>query len=90
MSEVAVARISNDWLGASIQRNLDHVSEARQNAAARRQHVAAAAQGLDALKQSKDEAVASIQASAVQQAAKMGDIKESFSATLGKRVNTWA
>ncbi len=85
-----VARINNDWLGASIKSSLDRSSEARRDHTAQRQHVAAAAQGLAQLQQSKNEAVDSIQASAVQQAAKMGDIKESFNATIGKRVNTWA
>lgn len=90
MSSLAIAHISNDWLGNSIQASLNHASEARRSSAAQRQHVQAAAQGLEQLEQSKKEAVESIQASAVQQAAKVGDIKESYNATLGNKVNTWA
>jgi F0F1-type ATP synthase membrane subunit b/b' len=85
-----VARISNDWLGAAIQSDLNHASRARQQSEARQQRQEAAAQGLDALKQAREEAVASIQASAVQQADKVADIKEAYSATLGQRVNAWA
>lgn len=85
-----VARIANDWLGAAIQSDLDHASNARRQVAAQRQHVAAAAQGLEALQQSRNEAVASLQSGAVQQAAKMADIKEGYNATLGTRISVWA
>lgn len=85
-----VNHISNEWLGAAIQSDLNHASNARHQSAARQQQQVAVAQGLDALRQAGNDAVASIQASAVQQAAKMDDIEEGYSSTLGKRINAWA
>ena len=85
-----VARISTEWLGASIQSDLGHASSARRQSAAMQQRQASAAQGMETLKQRRDNVVESIQASAVQQAAKVADIKENYSSTLGKGINVWA